>query len=207
MRSSILLSIVVLGTAPLGCSKPSEDKSAPATAEPSATAAPAEAAKPAPSNTTGATAGGLRFTASKPFVSRTPKSSMRAAEFGVEGDAQSELAVFYFGADQGGGVEANMSRWISQFKQADGSEAKATRGERSTHGISVSTVEATGTYNGGMAAPGAPPPAAISEAMLLGAIAKGPQGSVFFKLVGPRASLEAARPAFDQLIASLEPAN
>jgi len=132
---------------------------------------------------------------------------MRAAEYGLASDAQSELAVFYFGSDQGGTVEANMSRWISQFKQPDGSEAAAKRGERSVHGMSVSTVEATGTYNGGMGAPGAPPPAAITEAMLLGAIAKGPQGSVFFKLVGPRASVEAARTAFDQLIESLQAAN
>jgi hypothetical protein len=39
--------------------------------------------------------------------------------------------------------------------------------------------------------------------MLLGAIAKGPEGNVFFKLVGPRANVEAARSAFDQLLESL----
>jgi hypothetical protein len=131
---------------------------------------------------------------------------MRAAEFGIEGDAQSELAVFYFGADQGGSVEANMTRWLGQFKQADGSDAVAKRGERTVNDITVATIETTGNYGGGMAAPGAPPPAAITEAALLGAIAKGPEGSVFFKLVGPRASLESARPAFDQLLESLRKA-
>ena len=208
MRSITMLSILVLGTASAsGCSKTTQDQPAPAAPAPQAApAAPAEKAAPSAA-AGGVSAGGLRWDAPKPFVSRTPKSSMRAAEYGLESDAQSELAVFYFGADQGGTVEANMSRWISQFKQADGSEAPSKRGERSVHGMSVATVEATGTYNGGMGAPGAPPPAAISEAMLLGAIAKGPQGSVFFKLVGSRASVEAARPAFDLLIESLQPAN
>jgi hypothetical protein len=131
---------------------------------------------------------------------------MRAAEFGIEGDAQSELAVFYFGADQGGSVEQNMTRWIGQFKQADGSDAVAKRGERTVNNISIATIETTGNYGGGMAAPGAPPPAAITDAALLGAIAKGPEGSVFFKLVGPRASIEGARPAFDQLLESLHKA-
>jgi hypothetical protein len=46
----------------------------------------------------------------------------------------------------------------------------------------------------------------MSDALLLGAIAKGPQGSVFFKLVGPRASVEGARTAFDQLLESLHKA-
>jgi hypothetical protein len=131
---------------------------------------------------------------------------MRAAEFGVEGEPQSELVVFYFGADQGGSVEDNMKRWIGQFKQADGSDAVAKRGERSVKDIAIATVETNGNYGGGMAAPNAPPPAAITEAALLGAIAKGPQGSVFFKLVGPRASVEGARAAFDQLLESLHKA-
>lgn len=131
---------------------------------------------------------------------------MRAAEFGIEGEPLSELAVFYFGPDQGGGVEANMARWIGQFKQADGSDAVAKRGERTVKDITIATVETTGNYGGGMAAPGAPPPAAITEAAMLGAIAKGPQGSVFFKLVGPRASVESARSAFDQMLESLHKA-
>jgi hypothetical protein len=208
--------LVLLALVTAACSKPSEPAAAepqPAAAPPAATPAVHPAAAPnnmdkpaAPSASATPSAGGLTWTAPKPFVARQPKSSMRAAEFGVEGEPLSELAVFYFGADQGGGVEANMTRWIGQFKQADGSETVAKRGERTVKDIDVATVEATGTYGGGMAPPGAPPAAAISDAALLGAIAKGPQGSVFFKLVGPRASVEGARPAFDQLLESLHKA-
>jgi hypothetical protein len=206
------VSVFVLAIAITACSKPSEPAPAAPAPQPPAAAprGPALADQPAAAaaQPSGGSpkAGGLTWTAPKPFVARTPKSSMRAAEYGIEGDAQSELTVFYFGADQGGGVEANMNRWIGQFKQADGSDAVAQRGERTVNNMSVATVEATGNYGGGMAAPGAPPPAAIENAGLLGAIAKGPEGSVFFKLVGPRATLDGARPAFDQLIESLRKA-
>lgn len=206
------VSTLVLALVVTACSKPSEpapaasapELSAPAPRGPATTDAPTD--KSAPSASASPKAGGLTWTAPKPFVARTPKSSMRAAEYGIEGDAQSELTVFYFGADQGGGVEANMNRWLGQFKQADGSDAVAKRSERTVNNMSVATIETTGTYGGGMAAPGAPPPAAIEDAALLGAIAKGPEGSVFFKLVGPRASLDGARPAFDQLLESLRKA-
>jgi hypothetical protein len=191
------------------CNKPVEP-AAPATAPSSEpAAAPSQPTLPAlhPSSAepgTAPTAAGLSWTASKPFSPRTPKSSMRVAEYGVEGgDSSTELAVFFFGVDQGGSVEANMTRWIGQFKQPDGSETQAKRSERTVNAIAVSLVEAHGTYGGGMTMPGAPPSAAQPDAMLLGAIAQGPQGSVFFKLIGPRASVESARAAFEQLVGSL----
>jgi hypothetical protein len=92
---------------------------------------------------------------------------------------------------------------VAQLKQPDGSVAVAKRGERTVHEIPISTVEASGNYGGGMAPPGAPPPAAISDALMLAAIAKGPEGSVFFKLVGPHAAVEAARGAFEQMLESV----
>ena len=133
---------------------------------------------------------------------------MRAAEYGVQGDPQAELTVFYFGPDQGGSVEANVSRWLSQLTQADGSDtaSKAKRTQRQVGGMEVTVVEANGHYSGGMAMPGGPAPAEQPDAMLLGAIAPGPRGAVFFKLVGPRAAVESARPGFDALIGSLRPA-
>jgi len=150
-------------------------------------------------------AGGLRWQHAAPLVRRAPKSSMRAAEYGVEGDPQAELTVFYFGPDQGGSVDANVARWLGQLTQGDGSATadKAKRSSREVGGTAVTLVEATGQYAGGMTMPGAPAAEPITDAMLLGAIASGPQGPVFFKLVGPRASVEAARAAFDAMIGSL----
>jgi hypothetical protein len=72
-------------------------------------------------------------------------------------------------------------------------------------GVHVSRVEVTGSYGGGMGMPGAPAPTPVSDAMLLGAIATGPKGAVFFKFSGPRASVTRARPAFDALVQSIHP--
>lgn len=182
-------------TAPAVPPSPSPPSHPPTAAAPAATAAPS-----GPAN-----AGGLRWQHIEPLVRRAPKSSMRAAEYGVGEDAQAELTVFYFGPDQGGSVDANVTRWLGQLTQADGSDTadKAKRSARDVGGIAVTLVETTGQYAGGMGMPGAPAAAPIADAMLLGAIASGPEGPVFFKLVGPRASVEAARAAFDALIGSL----
>ena len=69
---------------------------------------------------------------------------------------------------------------IGQFTQADGSDTAklAKRSEIKVQGMSVSLVEATGNFGGGMGMPGAAP-TAMSDAMLLGAIANGPKGAVF----------------------------
>jgi hypothetical protein len=165
-------------------------------------AAPSVAATP---QDTKPSAGGLSWEANKPLLARTPKSSMRAAEYGVEGDSQAELSVFYFGPGQGGEVDANITRWLGQITQPDGSDTaqKQKRSEATSSGIAVTMVEAQGIYGGGMGMPGAPAAEPITDAILLGAIASGPQGPVFFKLVGPGAAIERARPAFKALIDSL----
>jgi hypothetical protein len=165
------------------------------------------AAAPTPAKPAAVEAGGLTWSSQAPLVARPPKSKMRAAEYGLANDPDAELSVFYFGEGQGGAVDANIARWLGQLGQPDGSDTaqKAKRSERSVGNVTVALIEATGNYAGGMAMPGAPAPAPISDAMMLGAIANGPKGPVFFKLVGKRASVEAARAAFDALVSSLRP--
>ncbi len=171
---------------------------------------PATPASPAPAAPKAATAGreaagGLAWEGKAPLVRRPPKTSMRAAEYGLEGEPQVELGVFYFGVDQGGSIDANITRWLGQFQQPDGSDtaSKAKRESETFNTVPVTTIEVTGSFAGGMAMPGAPAPGAIADAMLLGAIASGPQGPVFFKLTGPRAAVERARDGFRALLESL----
>lgn len=234
MRKLVLSSALLLAACSKNADAPASSSSAPSEAPASATPAPtAEPSKPAvdpsahlpaghpavgggdktaasatatPPPTGPASAGGLTWEAPAPLVRRTPKSSMRIAEYGLADSPEAELTVFYFGADQGGSVDANMQRWIGQFAQSDGSETKAKRSEKKVKNVDVSLVEAKGVFSGGMAMPGAPAPSTIPDAMLLGAIAKGPEGAVFFKFVGPREKLEKARTAFDGLVKSLKPA-
>jgi hypothetical protein len=174
-------------------------------AQPPALPAAPKSAAPAAAPSGEASAGGLTWRDAAPLVRRAPKSSMRAAEYGISGDDRSELTVFYFGPDQGGTVDANITRWLGQITQPDGSPSadRAKRDERNVGGIQVTLLEVAGNYSAGMAMPGAPPQAPIEDALMLGAIAIGPKGPVFFKLVGPRASVEQAREGFRQMIDSL----
>jgi hypothetical protein len=155
-----------------------------------------------------AIAGGLTWDAQAPFVYRAPGNAMRAAEYEVRGHADAVLAVFFFGEEQGGGgsVRSNIDRWLAQFEQPDGRPTAevATIEERQVNGMRVTTVDARGTFVGRLG---------IGEAgntsrpgwRVLGAIAEGPRGLVFFKLTGPEAAVGAAEVAFEHLVDSLEP--
>lgn len=129
---------------------------------------------------------------------------MRLATYTVTPDA--ECGVYYFGQGQGGSVEANLDRWIGQFLQADGKPSKAAAkiAKRTVHGFSVTTVDVSGSYTG-MGGPTAQPGPAASGYRLLGAIVGAPQGSIFFKFVGPAKTVAANQMAFDKMLASLEP--
>jgi hypothetical protein len=97
-------------------------------------------------------------------------------------------------------VESNVARWLSQFTPEKGAKKSAPRREL-VNDIPVTKVETEGTYASGM--PGGPTTPKTGYA-LEGAIAEGPEGAVFFKLTGPKKSVEKARPAFAALVASLK---
>ena len=64
---------------------------------------------------------GIRWTVPAGWGAHPPRQ-MRVATYLVpaaSGDAEGgECAVFYFGNDQGGGVDANIERWVAQFEDA-----------------------------------------------------------------------------------------
>jgi hypothetical protein len=114
--------------------------------------------------------------------------------------------VYYFGAGQGGSVDANLDRWVGQFLQADGKPSKAAAKivKRSIHGSEVTTVDVSGAYTG-MGGPTASSPSpAVPGYRLLGAIVIGPQGSIFFKFTGPAKVVAANQAAFDKMLESLQ---
>jgi hypothetical protein len=117
-----------------------------------------------------------------------------------------ECGVYFFGAGQGGSVDANLDRWIGQFEQADGkaSRAAAKIVKRAIHGLQVTTVDVSGAYTG-MGGPTTQPGPAMPGYRMLGAIVEGPQGSIFIKFTGPAKTIAANQAAFDKMLASLEP--
>jgi len=151
-------------------------------------------------------AGGLTWTAPAEWKSQGERP-MRAATYSIpaaKGDAEpAELAVFFFGAASGGGVDANVKRWIDQFQKADGtSAAKDAKVKKETiAGLSATAVDVRGTYMGGsMMGPSTPKPGY----RLLGAIVEGPGGNVFFKLTGPEKTVAGAEKPFRKLLDGLK---
>jgi len=151
------------------------------------------------------TAGGLSWTLPKGWVG-APASSMRVATYrtpAAAGDPEGgEVAVFYFGPGQGGGIDANVERWFSQMTPEAGSR-KPSRSQTKVGDIPVTLCTAEGTYTGAMGMGGAPS-APKKGFTLEGAIAEGSGGAVFFKLTGPKKSVAKAKAAFDALVKSLK---
>jgi len=150
--------------------------------------------------TTGSAAG-LTWRAPADWT-KGPDRQMRVATYfspsppnGKEGG---ECAVFYFGAGEGGDVESNMARWMGQFEVA----GEPVRSDLTVDGMKVHRIDFRGTYlaSGG---PMMGPKESKEGFRLLGAIVEGPQGSVFFKMTGPEASVAAAENGFNMMLESL----
>jgi len=151
---------------------------------------------------TASSAAGIAWTVPSSWVIGADRA-MRVATYSIPaagGDAEAaECGVFYFGPNQGGGVDANIERWIGQFE----SGAKSNRSSKTVSGLRVELVEVGGSY----LAPSGPMMQSSGTkpgSKLLGAIAEGPEGAVFFKLTGPKRTVDAARRDFDTLVASLK---
>ncbi len=128
---------------------------------------------------------------------------MRAATYTIKptvGDtASAECVVYFFGAQQGGSVQANLDRWKGQVLAPGGKPSNAKIARRTIHGLSVTTIDASGNYTG-MGGPMAPSKSVQNNYRLLGAIFEGPAGNVFIKFTGPAKTIAASAAKFEQLL-------
>ena len=150
---------------------------------------------------------GLRYTAPEGWVSETPKSSMRKAQYRlprVEGDVEdAELVVFYFGGE-GGSVQANVERWIGQFQSDSSSNAEPRTRRKESYGIPLTIVDVAGTYTGAggpMMSAAAPKP----NFRMLAAVAETATGPWFFKLTGPKNTVGRWEDSFESFLDSIRP--
>jgi hypothetical protein len=97
----------------------------------------------------------------------------------------------------GGGVDANIDRWIGQFDEQGQKTAK--KNTKTVKGLPVTFVQLEGTFSGGMGAGGG------KGYALLGAIVETPGMPHFFKMTGPAASVKAARAELEQMIDTINP--
>jgi len=146
-------------------------------------------------------AGGIRWTTPAKWTVADPKP-MRKATYVIPpsgaGVEAGECGVFFFGKGQGGSVDENLDRWAKQFEGA----AAPKRSESSVHGLKVHRMDLSGTY----LAPGGPMMQSQGKKAgwrLSGAIVEAPEGLVFFKCVGPDATIQAAAKDIDALIQSV----
>lgn len=159
------------------------------------------------SSLAGAEAGGVSFDDPTGWTS-SPKP-MRNANYVIPpapGDERDgELAVFYFGPGQGGGVDANVKRWLGQFVRPDGSPMMpddAERSEKQVRGMQVTLLDVSGTYLF-KPFPMAPRATPLEGYRMLAAIVQGPDAPIFFKLTAPARTAAAAEGEFRRIIESL----
>jgi hypothetical protein len=130
-----------------------------------------------------------------------PERPMRVASYRIPaagGDTEvGECAVFHFEGGQGGPLDANIERWAGQFEGSP----QPKRSSKEVNGMKVELVQIEGSY----LSPGGPMMQSTGKKEnygLHGAIVEGPQGLVFFKLTGPKKTVEAADADFNALIGS-----
>jgi hypothetical protein len=162
-----------------------------------------------------APAAALKFTAPEGWVSKTPSSSMRLADFTlpkVAGDAEDATATLYFFGGTGGSVQANLDRWIGQMTQPNGGPSKDTAKTTtlaSTTGLKITLVDVSGTYVAEVT-PGSAERFNKPGFRQLAAVVETPGGPHFVKVVGPAktvAKWEASVSAFLKSLAWVTPAS
>ncbi|MEM7160559.1 MAG: hypothetical protein AAF799_47420 [Myxococcota bacterium] len=144
---------------------------------------------------------GLTFSVPKEWEKGTPSNSMRVAQWvlpGPGGDA--ELVVFRFPGGAGG-VEANLNRWKGQFTPPEGKTIDDVTTTKKVEGKGVSTtqVDVTGTYVAAMT-PGSEQKHNESGSRMLAAIVEGSGDPFFFKVVGPKATMDVWAAPFETMV-------
>lgn len=147
---------------------------------------------------------GIQWKTPKGWRLQRSPSPMRLATYFLPNHAAgtATCALFYFGRGQGGSIQANLDRWVGQFAK-DPATQRTKKIEKSLYnGLSVHIVEISGPYSDGMGpmASASPRP----NQRMLGAIVEAPEGPVFFKCVGPDASIQQARGGFSVLLQSVQ---
>lgn len=173
--------------------------------------APSPAAEPAPAETTVASdsdpsAGaeldiaGIRFRLPAGWTNEQPSSPMRQGQASIPGSGgDGQLTIFFFGPGGGGGVDANLSRWVGQMTDAEGEPA---REQFESGDLLVTTVRQQGTLRASTM--GTFPSTDQPDYALYGAVVEGPGGPWFFKAIAPQTTMAEQADAFKQMLTEIE---
>jgi hypothetical protein len=153
--------------------------------------------------------GNLKYTAPSGWQVETTSSAMRVAQYKLpraEGDNEdASLVLYFFGANQGGSVQANIDRWIGQIVQPDGtaSKDKAKTEEMTVNGLKLTSIDLSGTYTA-ETAPGSGTRFNKPGYRLRAAVVETPKGPYFIKLVGPEKTISRWNSAFLDYLKSFD---
>lgn len=130
-----------------------------------------------------------------------PETGMRAANFVLpaeSGDNQAHLVIFQ---NIGGSPEANVQRWIGQFRNPDGGQVDAQSEKITVNGMEITLAEIRGDHMR-MGAQWYTP-----DQTMLAAVLQAPQGPVQMLLTGPSETVERHRAGWNELIQGIRPLN
>ena len=128
------------------------------------------------------------------WVSKTPSSTSRLAQFIVPGKDSAEIVVYFFGASMGGNVDANLARWRGQFTSGDTKPTSERVTRDSTGKFPLTIAEYSGSYRRGVGAGSAD--SVRAGQTLIATIVETPRGAMFIQLFGPNARVAAERDTF-----------
>jgi len=146
-----------------------------------------------PAKTLVVPAGPIKLTVPEAWKKKETSSRFRLAQFTIPksaGDPEdAEFVVFFFGAGGGGGPEANIQRWINQFKSGNRKQ-KLTSG-KSSQGEYI-LADLSGTWNKPIGPPIAQKSVEMPNARVVSVILTGKdQSNYFLRLAGPEKTVSA----------------
>jgi len=133
-----------------------------------------------------------------------PKSTIVSANYVVPSVGKNESALFsatFFNEGEGGHFTENIVRWKSMFRSNDGAPVKPEIVVIEVNGHDAVVAEFHGEYMGAGAA------WHLKDHALLVAEVREPTGNIYFKVIGPRETLDAHKEAFLQAIKSMRKLN
>jgi len=143
-----------------------------------------------PAKTKKVKAGEITLNVPEDWKQKETAPGPRVAEFQVPpaGDDKEpgELAVFYFGPQGAGGVDANVQRWVGQLDE-EGRKVKIASGESSLGKYTL--VDLTGTYNKSIGPPIAKKSKKLPGWRVINVFVETDAGPYFLKLDGPEKSM------------------
>ncbi len=149
--------------------------------------------------------GKLNFVAPGTWKSIKPKFDFYHAEFQipkVDGDEQNGRITF---SQVGGSIDANLDRWIGQFK-AD-SEDGIKKASKTIGGKKVQLLNLTGTFADGGGRAFGPKTERENYKLIGAAIEIEGGGNVYIKAYGPAKTMEANKKHIEKLIANMKVAD